>query len=229
MRPRSEDQCEWVRAFVMHVDQTDAKCRSITSYMFKYVFLHPMPSQGVNISRNIHGRVTQHRAAAYIAALRPRAISVCRRRSLRCHKYIFTPDLVNRTIYRISYPHSPKRLMTTTERTFVSVDDTQIYAESAGDSTKPTIVFIHGLASSGTCWDNQFSDPALLRDFHLVRYDLRGHGRSGKPLDPKSYESIRFAEDFKAVCDGFGCSKPFLAGWSLGGTSALLALDSLTC
>ncbi|EIW57297.1 alpha/beta-hydrolase [Trametes versicolor FP-101664 SS1] len=108
--------------------------------------------------------------------------------------------------------------MTITERTFVSADDTQIYAESAGNSAKPAIVFIHGLASSGVCWDNQFSDPALLRDFHLVRYDLRGHGRSGKPLDPKSYESIRFAEDFKAVCDGFGCSKPFLAGWSLGGS-----------
>lgn len=112
--------------------------------------------------------------------------------------------------------------MMITERTFVSADDTQIYAESAGDFAKPAIVFVHGLASSGVCWDNQFSDTALLRDFCLVRYDLRGHGRSGKPLDLKSYESIRFADDFKAVCDGLGCRKPFLAGWSLGGTPTLL-------
>lgn len=52
-----ENQCERVRAFVMHVDQTDTECKSITSYTFKYVFLCLMPSQAVNISRNIHGRV----------------------------------------------------------------------------------------------------------------------------------------------------------------------------
>lgn len=103
------------------------------------------------------------------------------------------------------------------ERNFVSADGTPIFAEAAGDPSKPTIVFLHGLSSTGLAWDKVFSDPALLRDFHLVRYDMRGHGRSGKPFEPERYESARFAEDFKAVCDGFGFTKPFLAGWSIGG------------
>ncbi|KXN87140.1 Oxygen-dependent choline dehydrogenase, partial [Leucoagaricus sp. SymC.cos] len=49
-----------------------------------------------------------------------------------------------------------------------------------------------------------------------VRYDIRGHGRSGKPTDPASYESKRFAEDFKAVVDGFKLNRPLFAGWSMG-------------
>ena len=34
-----------------------------------------------------------------------------------------------------------------------------------------------------------------------MRYDLRGHGRSGYPMNAASYESRRYAEDFKAVLE----------------------------
>ncbi|KAI0671438.1 alpha/beta-hydrolase [Trametes maxima] len=102
------------------------------------------------------------------------------------------------------------------ERAVISEDGTKIFVESAGHSSKPAIVFVHGLASTGFGWDHQFADPRLLRDFHLVRYDVRGHGRSGKPLGKSAYESIRFAQDFKAACDSYGIEKPFLAGWSAG-------------
>ncbi|KAI0368761.1 alpha/beta-hydrolase [Pilatotrama ljubarskyi] len=106
--------------------------------------------------------------------------------------------------------------MAITERIVTSADGTKIIAESTGDSSKPAIVFVHGLSCTSLGWDCQFTDPDLLRDFYLVRYDMRGHGRSDKPKEPQRYESIRFAEDFKAVCDAFGVNKPFLAGWSLG-------------
>ncbi|KAH9902770.1 alpha/beta-hydrolase [Cubamyces lactineus] len=107
--------------------------------------------------------------------------------------------------------------MTIAEQFVTSTDGTKIYAEFAGDRSKPAIVFVHGLAGSVLAWDSQFCDLELLRDFHLVRYDLRGHGRSDKPFSEKAYESIKFAEDFKAVCKAFGVEKPFFAGWSLGG------------
>ncbi|RPD61056.1 alpha/beta-hydrolase [Lentinus tigrinus ALCF2SS1-6] len=70
-------------------------------------------------------------------------------------------------------------------------------------------------------FEHQFVDPNLLADFHVVRYELRGHGRSDKPLNTEAYESVRFAEDFKTVCDAFGLNKPFLWMWSLGGTIAV--------
>lgn len=46
-----------------------------------------------------------------------------------------------------------------------------------------------------------------------VRYDTRGHGRSGKPEDAAAWESKRLAEDFDAVVRGFGLSRPFVACW----------------
>lgn len=42
---------------------------------------------------------------------------------------------------------------------------------------------------------------------------MRGHGRSDAPLVAEAYESIRYAEDFKAVMEEFGVVKPFVAGW----------------
>ncbi|KAJ8693053.1 hypothetical protein PTI98_010301 [Pleurotus ostreatus] len=50
-----------------------------------------------------------------------------------------------------------------------------------------------------------------------VRYDMRGHGRSDKPATVDAHSSIRYSQDFAAVMDGFGLSKPIFVGWSLGG------------
>ncbi|KAI0694661.1 Alpha/Beta hydrolase protein [Cerioporus squamosus] len=105
------------------------------------------------------------------------------------------------------------------ERILTSSDGTNIWAESAGDRSKSALVFVHGLSCTALGFDHQFADPALLAEFHLVRYELRGHGRSDKPLHAEAYESARLAEDFKTVCDAFGLKKPFLWAWSLGGNA----------
>lgn len=46
-----------------------------------------------------------------------------------------------------------------------------------------------------------------------VRYDVRGHGRSGKPEEDEAWEWKRFAEDFDAVVEAYKLHKPFVAGW----------------
>ena len=104
---------------------------------------------------------------------------------------------------------------TSPERTrmLTSPDGTPIWAESAGDTTRPALVFVHGLSCTALGWDRQFADAALLASFHLVRYEMRGHGRSGKPLEEKDYASIRIAEDFRTVCEAFGLVRPFVVGW----------------
>ncbi|TFK88836.1 alpha/beta-hydrolase [Polyporus arcularius HHB13444] len=111
--------------------------------------------------------------------------------------------------------------MPSQERILTSTDGTKIWAESAGDASKPAMVFIHGLSCTALGFDHQFADAELLTDFYLVRYEMRGHGRSDKPLDAEAYESARFAQDFKTVCDAFGLNRPFLWAWSLGGTVAV--------
>lgn len=100
------------------------------------------------------------------------------------------------------------------EGTFVtSADGTRLWAQAIGDPSKPAIVFLHGLACTALGFDRQFSDPELLKNLYLVRYELRGHGRSTMWEAPEAYESIRFAEDFKAVCDHFKLVRPILLGW----------------
>ena len=94
-----------------------------------------------------------------------------------------------------------------------SGDGTKIWAEAAGNPSKPAVVFIHGFSCTALHFSKQFSDPKLLENLHLIRYDVRGHGRSDQPLEAKDYESLRHAEDFKAVIDTFGVEKPFVAGW----------------
>ncbi|KAH8105165.1 Alpha/Beta hydrolase protein [Cristinia sonorae] len=115
-------------------------------------------------------------------------------------------------------PRSYKRTSTVVQ----SADGTPIYADSVGDASKPSIIFVHGFGLSGIAFDGIFEEGSEGRnqwedDVYLVRYDLRGHGRSGKPEDAASWDSKRLAEDFDAVVKAFGLARPFLATWSLGG------------
>ncbi|TBU63049.1 alpha/beta-hydrolase [Dichomitus squalens] len=119
------------------------------------------------------------------------------------------------------------------ELSLTSPDGNKIWAESAGEPSKPALVFIHGMGCTALGFDNQFADPDLLHNFHLIRYELRGHGRSGAPVESEGYESIRYAEDFKTVCEAFGVEKPFLVGWlyftylrSLGGAIAVDVINA---
>ncbi|SDP90732.1 alpha/beta hydrolase [Phyllobacterium sp. OV277] len=108
--------------------------------------------------------------------------------------------------------------VSTVERFSVrSSDGTMLAVEAKGNPAAPEILFIHGLRQSGLSWDKQFDDPTL-SGFRLVRFDLRGHGDSGKPEDPESYSDPKlWADDIKAVIDGAKLHRPVLVGWSLGG------------
>ncbi|KAJ3519764.1 hypothetical protein NMY22_g13054 [Coprinellus aureogranulatus] len=106
------------------------------------------------------------------------------------------------------------------ERFITSTDGTSIFAQAVGDSRLPTLVFIHGLAMSALVWAKILQDANLLRLFHLIAYDLRGHGRSGKPDTVEGYSSELYAQDFNTVVQAFNVSSPILVGWSLGATIA---------
>ncbi|KAH9902632.1 alpha/beta-hydrolase [Cubamyces lactineus] len=111
------------------------------------------------------------------------------------------------------------------ERMLTSPDGTRLWAASNGNTSKPAIVFVHGLSCTALGWDRQFADAGLQRAFHLVRYEMRGHARSGKPLDEEGYTSRKIADDFRTVCEAFGVVRPFLCGWSLG---AAIVVDVVT-
>ncbi|KAJ7503179.1 alpha/beta-hydrolase [Mycena galericulata] len=101
-----------------------------------------------------------------------------------------------------------------------STDGTLIYAEASGNPANPSVVFAHGMLLSGIVFDNLFSDTRMLDKLYLVRYDVRGHGRSGKPSSPEGYASPLYAADFSAVVKAFSLKMPVFVGWSAGAIPA---------
>ncbi|MFI5014682.1 MAG: alpha/beta fold hydrolase [Hyphomicrobiales bacterium] len=102
----------------------------------------------------------------------------------------------------------------------VSSDGLRLSAQSWGDRSRPAIVFIHGFAQAHLCWLRQ-TRGKLARSFHLVTYDLRGHGGSDKPSDLSRYDKPRlWADDLAAVMDGAQVPRAVLVAWSFGGRCA---------
>jgi len=82
------------------------------------------------------------------------------------------------------------------------------------------VVLIHGFSLDMRMWDPQI--PTLEDRYRVVRYDLRGFGRSALP-DSSPYVA---SEDLAALLDFLQIERAALAGLSLGGTVAIhFALD----
>lgn len=97
-----------------------------------------------------------------------------------------------------------------------SADGTRLHIQVFGPDDAPTILLIHGWLESIELWHFQIRE--LSRDFRVVAYDLRGHGRSGQPRNGR-YDDEVLADDMQAVLDamlppGEVC---LAAGHSLGG------------
>ena len=90
-----------------------------------------------------------------------------------------------------------------------------IHIVQSGPPSAPAVVLVHGLAGSTAWWDPVM--PAL-RDLHVVRVDLLGHGRSAKPAG--GYGIAEQARRVGAVLDHLGVRRAILVGHSTGGMVA---------
>ena len=79
------------------------------------------------------------------------------------------------------------------------------------------VLLIHGVGARLDNWDRVAA--LLARHFKVVRYDLRGHGRSSKVPGP--YALDMFADDAAALLDHLGIARAHIAGHSLGGMIAI--------
>ncbi len=96
-------------------------------------------------------------------------------------------------------------------------DGLTISAQDWGNPAGPEIIFIHGFSQSHLSWIKQVTSD-LAKDFHMVTYDLRGHGNSDKPFEPERYkDSKAWADELQAVMDATSLKRPVVAGWSYGG------------
>src|ERR1700745_4023285 len=97
-------------------------------------------------------------------------------------------------------------------------DGLTISAQDWGNPTGPEILFIHGFSQSHLSWIKQVTNSDLAKEFHMVTYDLRGHGNSDKPFEPERYRNSKaWADEVQAVMDAAGFKRAVLVGWSYGG------------
>jgi len=102
--------------------------------------------------------------------------------------------------------------------TVTSADGTELHAEIFGLADGPTLVLLHGWTEALHYWLYQIRE--LSSEFRIVVFDLRGHGRSGRPPNG-DYSIARFGEDLEAVLDAAvpPGDRAVVAGHSLGGMS----------
>jgi non-heme chloroperoxidase len=100
--------------------------------------------------------------------------------------------------------------------TVAGADGVPLNVVEAGNPAAPAIVFVHGIGQSYLAWEEQLRSP-LAASHHLVAFDLRGHGNSGKPDTRDAYADRRkWADDVQAVLRATTTSPALLVGWSYG-------------
>ncbi|NUW44779.1 SDR family oxidoreductase [Nonomuraea rhodomycinica] len=106
---------------------------------------------------------------------------------------------------------------------WVESGDVRLWLVEEGDPARPTILLVHGYPDTHRVWDEV---AGLLRDrFHVVRYDVRGAGRSTEPADHAGYTFDHLAGDLSAVLDAIGKPAVHLVGHDWG---SLQCWDAVT-
>jgi len=80
----------------------------------------------------------------------------------------------------------------------------------------PPLVLIHGFtADIERAWVETGMVENLARDYRVIAFDLRGHGKSDKPHQPQAYEEI--GTDVIALLNHLKIERAHAVGYSLGG------------
>ena len=104
-----------------------------------------------------------------------------------------------------------------TTLTVGSFDGLSLHAVASGAPTGPVVVLSHSIGCDLAMWDPVAA--ALAPDFRVLRFDRRGHGRSGVPATDATIETL--GRDALAVLDAFGASRVHYVGLSQGGMEGM--------
>ncbi|HXW46979.1 MAG TPA: alpha/beta hydrolase [Streptosporangiaceae bacterium] len=95
----------------------------------------------------------------------------------------------------------------------VRVGSDKVWAEDSGGAG-PVLVLLHEGVADSRMWDPVW--PALTASYRVIRYDVRGYGKSGPAT-----QDYTLAGDLRAVLAHFGIPRAHLAGCSMGGLCAV--------
>jgi pimeloyl-ACP methyl ester carboxylesterase len=90
----------------------------------------------------------------------------------------------------------------------------KLYAEQAGPADGPTIILLHGIATSSKGWDQLV--PQLATKYRCISIDLLGFGESPKPRHA-AYSPVEHVASIRRTLRGLKLKKPYIVvGHSLG-------------
>jgi pimeloyl-ACP methyl ester carboxylesterase len=101
----------------------------------------------------------------------------------------------------------------------ITKNNISIYQE--GNSTKRSILFVHGFPYDHLMWENQVK--YFSKNFYCITYDIRGLGKSPAGCGQFTMES--FVDDLEFIIDELKINKPILCGLSMGGYISLRAVE----
>lgn len=99
------------------------------------------------------------------------------------------------------------------EERFIPVGGNSLRVLIDGDPDRPWLTCLHGAATSVHLWDSQIEAFGSL--FHILRIDVRGHGKSTADVVAKTFDDL--VGDVIGVWDALGIEKSTVMGLSLGG------------
>ena len=100
------------------------------------------------------------------------------------------------------------------ESGYSEVNGAKVFYEVTGQGDP--IVLIHGFTLDTRMWDDQFSE--FSKYYRVIRYDVRGFGKSSIPEEGKPYSHSR---DLKELLDHLNVNKSCVIGLSMGGSISI--------
>ena len=97
--------------------------------------------------------------------------------------------------------------------TITTDDGCPINVEVGGREDAPALMLSNSLGTDLHMWDDQA--PEFEKHFRLIRWDRRGHGKSGTTKGPYSFGL--FGRDIIKIIDTLGIKKVNWCGLSMGG------------
>jgi 3-oxoadipate enol-lactonase len=105
---------------------------------------------------------------------------------------------------------------------YLGIKNRIFYRKNEFDSKRKTLVFVHGLSGSSSAWIPY--EERFEKQFNVLTFDLRGHGKSFRPEKISDYSIEKCSSDLYSLVKHEKISKFVLIGHSFGN---LVVLDFL--
>ena len=109
------------------------------------------------------------------------------------------------------------------EEKYLGTRNKIFYRKNKFSNRRKTLIFVHGVSGSSSAWIN--FERKFGKNFNILTFDLRGHGKSFRPQKFSEYSLKDFSEDLYRLIKHEKISNPILIGHSFGNLVILNFLE----